>query len=239
MRLITAWSLTLLVAVSCGKKDVPESDATASHQFSDEEIGSYNSKKLTGLENVLGPAHDVVGHAPIPWSEGGLVDMYYFTNGIPGTGMATMQLIKPDGSGSVPNDDGTYELLAFTKLNFNSDTSVTNSFNQIERRMNKFFTSIANYAMANKIQPGETTEIPEDGSVTRYLVFDAYKPGGKEFMIGGKKHGLLLIIEIHREELEFATQYGSSELLKRLKDAGHYPYSDLERKPVAEFESEN
>jgi Suppressor of fused protein (SUFU) len=55
-------------------------------------------------------------------------------------------------------------------------------------------------------------------------------------MIGEKKHGLLLMIEIHREELDFARKYNSRELLKRLKEAGHYPYSDLDRKPVTELE---
>lgn len=46
---------------------------------------------------------------------GGAVDMFYFPNGIQGTGFATMELLEPDGSGPKPNRIGTYELVAFSK----------------------------------------------------------------------------------------------------------------------------
>lgn len=232
---MVAWSITMLLLTACAKKETTESSASSQPRFSKEEIDSYNVLKLAGMEKVLGPVHNQVNEAVVPWEEGGNLDMYYFNNGIPGTGLATMELIKPDGTGPVPNADGTYELLAFTKLAFANNSE---AFNQIERRMNMVFTAIANYSIVNGIQPGETTEIPEDGSVTKFFVFDEYKPNGTEFMIGNKKHGLLLMIEIHREELDFATNNGSTELLKRLKEAGHYPYSDLNRKPVAELEPE-
>jgi hypothetical protein len=47
--------------------------------------------------------HGFVGHAIIPFQIGGAVDMYYFPNGIPGTGFATVELIEPDGSGPKPH----------------------------------------------------------------------------------------------------------------------------------------
>jgi hypothetical protein len=33
--------------------------------------------------------------------------------------------------------------------------------------------------------------------------------------------------------MEYARRNGSEELLEKLKVAGHYPYSDLDREPVA------
>ena len=233
---VSVWLCLTILISACSKKESTESETSTQPRFSKDQIESYQQLKLAGMEKVLGQTHTEIGEAIVPLEEGGTVDMYYFTNGIPGTGMATLELIKPDGTGPAPNGDGTYELLAFTKLNFVSSNEPTDPFNQIERRMNGVFTAIANYAISNIIQPGETTEIPEDGSVTKFFVFDEYKPNGTEFKIGEKKHGLLLMIEIHREELDFATAQGSVELLKRLKEAGHYPYSDLNRKPVAQLE---
>ncbi len=84
-------------------------------EFSDKEQEDYHDAKRAALERVLGPMHDVVGHAVLPFQLGGAVDMYYFPNGIRGTGFATMELIEPDRSGPKPNRIGTYELVAFTK----------------------------------------------------------------------------------------------------------------------------
>ena len=33
--------------------------------------------------------------------------------------------------------------------------------------------------------------------------------------------------------MNFARKNGGAKLIKRLKAAGHYPYSDMNRKPVA------
>jgi len=45
--------------------------------------------------------------------------------------------------------------------------------------------------------------------------------------------GLLVLIEIHRSEMEYAREHGGAKLLARLKRAGCYPFSDLDREPVA------
>jgi hypothetical protein len=39
-------------------------------------------------------------------------------------------------------------------------------------------------------------------------------------------------MEVFRSEMEYAMEYGSTLLLDKLKAAGHYPYSDLDRGPV-------
>jgi hypothetical protein len=60
------------------------------------------------------------------------------------------------------------------------------------------------------------------------LIFDAYGLDGEH-----KDFGLLVVIEVHRSEMEYAREYGGKKLLDKLKIAGYYPYSDLERPAVA------
>lgn len=199
-------------------------------EFTDEEFENHYQEKSIGLENVLGKSHNMVGHAIIPFEVGGAVDMYYYPNGIKGTGFATMELIKPDGNGPKPNKLGTYELVGFTKHNYNNDDSDFTDFNKIERRFCGIFTGIGNYSFIAKLEPGDTCEVPgEEKEPNKCILFDSYQPNEKEFHIGNSKHGLLLIIEIFKDEMEFAMQNGSKELIEKLKEKGVYPYSDLDR----------
>ena len=67
-----------------------------------------------------------------------------------------------------------------------------------------------------------------DGVGGKCLIFDAYG-----LPVAGGGFGMLLVIEVFRSEMDFAREQGGEVLLQRLKDAGHYPYSDLEREAVA------
>lgn len=202
-------------------------------EFTDEEFERDYKLKEQGLENVLGAMHGIVGHAIIPFSIGGAVDMYYFTNGIKGTGFATMELLDPDGNGPKPNRIGTYELVAFTKLDYNDNEENPTEFNTIERRFCGIFTTIGNYSSQAVLNPFETIEVPNGTNENNCLILDIYAPDGKEFAIGDRKHHLLLCLEVFRSEMEFARKNGSSKLIELLKEKGFYPYSDLDRDPVA------
>jgi hypothetical protein len=205
-------------------------------KFSDEVYSRNYEAKQKAIERILGPMHDIVGHAIIPFQIGGAVDMYYFPNGIPGTGFATMELLEPDGSGPKPNRIGTYELVAFTKLKVpppgqKGDTNAP--FNKIERRMCGILTTVGRYSYEAVLNPGETCEVPGgEGEPTKCLMLDEYRNGAASFEINGKKHCLLLCVEVFRSEMEFAMQHGSAAVLKKLKEKGYYPYSDLDREPV-------
>nr|WP_295927195.1 suppressor of fused domain protein [uncultured Dyadobacter sp.] len=202
--------------------------------FSDSEFEQDYNLKSKGLEDVLGEMYDLVGHAIIPYQVGGTVDMYYFPNHIPGTGFATMELLQPDGTGPLENRLGTYELVAFTKLPYDSDKGLQTPFDLIERRLCGIFTTIARFSEEAVLNPGETCEVPNgDNEENTCLVFDLYEPDKKQFVVGNRKHHLLLCILLFRSEMEYAREYGSDVLLKMLKAAGHYPYSDLDREPVA------
>lgn len=201
-------------------------------EFSQEQFDKDYEEKEKGLEKILGKMYRMVGHAIIPFEIGGAVDMYYFPNHIEGTGFATMELLDPNGNGPKPNRIGTYELVAFTKEPYNEGEEIPTAFNLIERRVCGTFTTVGNYSFQVVLNPNETCEVPTDGGENRCLIFDNYQPDDKEFKIGDRKHHLLLCIEVFRSEMEFARQNGSEELFNKLKSAGHYPYSDLNREPV-------
>jgi hypothetical protein len=190
-------------------------------------------EKRKGLEDILGKMHSVVGHAIIPFAVGGAVDMYYFPKHIQGTGFATMELLDLDGNGPKPNRHGTFELVAFTKEPYNDSKEMQTAFDLIERRICGIFTTIGKYSSQAILNPNETCEVPTDSEEYRCVVFDNYIPENKEFKVGDRKHHLLLCIEIFRSEMEFSRKNGSKELFNKLKIAGYYPYSDLDREPVA------
>jgi hypothetical protein len=198
-------------------------------EFTEQEFETDYELKLQGLENVLGKMHNLVGHAIIPFEIGGAVDMYYFPNHIKGTGFATMELLAPDGSGTLPNRLGTYELVAFTQYDYDTsnDKDTQTPFELIERKIWGIFTAIGFYSRKAVLNPNETCEIPNEEENT-CIVFDNYK----EFKIGDRTHHLLLCIQLFRSEMEYAMKNGSEKLFDKLKQAGYYPYSDLDREPV-------
>lgn len=215
------------------KKLLGKSVKPVPKEFTDQEYELDYELKSRGLENVLGKMHDLVGHAIIPFAIGGAVDMYYFPNHIKGTGFATMELLEPDGSGPLPNRLGTYELVAFTKHDYNNNEDTQTKFNLIERTICGIFTTIGFFSREAVLNPNETCEVPNgEGEENSCLVFDLYEPDNKKFKIGERKHHLLLCLQVFRSEMDFAREYGSEELFKKLKEAQHYPYSDLDRQPV-------
>jgi len=191
-------------------------------------------QKTAGLEHVLGKMYDMVGHAIIPFSIGGAVDMYYFSEHIQGTGFATMELLDPDGEGPLPNRLGTYELLAFTKHEYNDNSEDPNPFKLAERKACGFFTQIGLYSRQAVLNPKETIEIPQgEGKENLCLIFDLYEPEGKKFKVGSRDHHLLLCIQVFRSEMNYARENSSEALIKLLKEKLYYPYSDMDREPVA------
>ncbi|MES2381176.1 MAG: hypothetical protein V4538_09050 [Bacteroidota bacterium] len=202
-------------------------------EFTQQEYEIDYELKSQGLESILGKMNDLVGHAIISFAVGGAVDMYYFSNHIKGTGFATMELLEPDGTGPLPNRLGTYELVAFTKHDYNTGEDKQTPFNLIERKICGFFTTIGFYSREAVLSPNETCEVPNgDNQENICLVFDLYKPDNKIFKVGEREHHLLLCIEVFRSEMEYARANGSIKLFDKLKQAGHYPYSDLDRQPV-------
>lgn len=196
-------------------------------------IAHYNLKQQA-LENLLGPSAGVVGHAVIPFKvlagmTLGAVDMHYYPNHMAGTAFTTMELIDTDGNGPKPNQKGTYELIAFTKQNFNDiNQDPPTAFNSIERRICDTFTQIAGAAQGRVFNPYEICRLTGPDGTGKYIIFDVYK----EFGIEGHKHHLLLCMEIFEEELATIENFGHEMFINILKMTNIYPYSDLDRNRV-------
>ena len=170
--------------------------------------------------------------------------------------MPRWNLYRPDGSGPIPNKLGTYELIACTrheassisledskkilqqikealKSGSSSGPRIRTEFDNITDRIYKILTTMANFSFETKLEPNEMAEIPGDQKdPSCCLIFDEFHPGDKSFEIEGKSYGLLLCIEIHRSEMQYAKRNGGKSLIDKLKTAGFYPYSDIERRPV-------
>ncbi len=205
---------------------------TPKQRFTAEQYEHYDGLKKQGLEAVLGNMYDRVLHAIIPFQVGGALDIYCFPTGISGTGLATMELIEPDGSGPVPSTHGTFEMIAFTSHRV-GDEAQKAKFDEVQLRLRRILTVLARYSLETRLNPLETVEIPGgDGQPNNCLILDEYTKPGVEFTIGGKKHCLLLVIEVFRSEMDYAMQNGPLAVLCKLKEKGLYPYSDLDREPI-------
>lgn len=204
----------------------------------------YYMAKKNALENVLGPMDKVMGHGLIGFHFGGPIPLYYFSRYILGTVFATMELIDPKGKNPISNTLGTYELIACTRIK-NPISKVgdisdkcskkieTAEFDKVESRSRHILTIVGKNSFDIQINPGETAQIPqEEGGEDMYVLFDEFDTKGIPFVIDDKRYGLLLCIEVFKQELEYAQENGSEKLINILKSADVYPYSDLSRESV-------
>ena len=116
-------------------------------------------------------------------------------------------------------------------LNLDEAKDDTTPFGSAHRNINSILNLIARYCTEATLNPNDTCEFPKEmkGVGGKCLIFDGYSPTDS---VGPNRMGLLLIMEVFRSEMTFAMENGGDKLIQMLKDAGHYPYSDLERQPV-------
>jgi hypothetical protein len=194
----------------------------------------WHERKSVLMEGLLGQEHDMVMHAIIPYYLGGGLDLYYYPHGIPGTAVATKELSELADRGSTNDVYGVYELVMFTRLPLDLDAAKDDStpFGQIHSTINAVLNAIAPYSAQATLNPTQTCEFPPDMPVLggRCLIFDGYPSFSED---EPAEFGLLALIEVFRSEMEYAREHGGAKLLQKLKDQGVYPYSDLNRKPVA------
>lgn len=192
----------------------------------------WYERKSQLLEILLGKEHDMVMHAMIPYAMGGALDLYYYPNDIPGTGVATKELSEAPGEGSANKLYPNYELVMFTRREIALDQAHDNAslFGKAHKNINAILNLIAPYSAEAELNPRDTCEFPEDMESVggKCLLFDAYNAEANTF----DDFGAMLAMEVFRSEMEFARAHGGEELISRLKAFGHYPYSDMQREPV-------
>lgn len=206
----------------------------ATNDVSDEDVNQWYKDKSALMEAMLGKEHNMVMHASIPYRLGGGLDLYYYPHGRPGTAIATKELCESPDEGSSNLAFNLYELVMFTKQSIDLDAASDEKtpFGRIHTRINAILNCIALYSAEAELNSGEICEFPEDmeGNGGGCLIFDGLAPDADDDQA---EFGLLIVIEIFRSELEFARENSGAELLERLEEAGHHPYSDLDREPVA------
>lgn len=200
--------------------------------YSDPEEEAWQDEKDQIMDQMLGEMHDLVGHSLIPFFLGGSLHQYYFPNHIEGVGIATKELTSAGPEGASNKRYDAYELVMFTRHPLDPELSQDDAtpFGKAQANINTLLNLIARYSEEAELNPNETCEFPEDMEEVggKCLVFDGYA----EQQVNGKTFGLLLIIEVFRAEMEYAREHGGGELIAKLKQAGAYPYSDLDRDPV-------
>jgi len=203
-------------------------------QTDDQEDDQWYDEKSQMMADSLGEENEFVLHAMIPYALGGALDLYLYPNGVPGTGFATKELSENRDECSRNDEFDAYEMVMFTRHPLPDDPleDEESPFGQTLQSCNQFLNLMARYSAQAELNPGETCEFPDDMEDVggRSLIFDAYSLYESD---DGDTFGLLLMMEIFRSELDFAREHGGEELLDRLKAAGHFPYSDMDREPVA------
>jgi len=206
----------------------------ASDAADDELTDQWFEHKSRLIEASLGKEHDMVMHALIPYAIGGNLDLYYYPNGVPGTAVATKELADLPNDGASNDVYRSYELVMFTKhrLDLDAANDENTEFGRAHRNINAILNLIARYSQQATLNPNETCEFPAEMDFVggKCLIFDAYACHSDDV---AEKFGLLAVIDIFRSEMEYARKDGGAKLIKRLKAKGLYPYSDLDREPVA------
>jgi len=167
--------------------------------------------RVAALSEALGGHMVDAFHAPNPFALGGQADVVAFDL-LGGRAYVTAELTgKPDG---VYAD---YELMICHR------SPTTWGANLISQ--------LAPYTQEARILAGETMDIDSatpPGSAIRALVFDTYR----SFKMFGETYDIRLCIGITEDELRFTFQEGTGPLLAALKQAGVYPFTDLDRRSV-------
>ena len=113
--------------------------------------------------------------------------------------------------------------------------------------LHRVLTNLAFYVCSDGVEVNgyDTLEFPQDFDdkqlAGRCFVFDELPAAApvpvptspdERSPLDGKRFGVLLAIEVFREEMNWAREEGTEKLVERLQAAGAYPFSDLDREPV-------
>lgn len=195
--------------------------------------------KSAFMERILGKEHNMVRHAIVAYAVGGSLDLYYYPNLPGGTAIATKELV--DHKFNSPSNDyfDAYELVMCIKYPIDLDSTHTENplkgtFAYEHKYMSRILNGIARYSSEAKLNPYETIEFPENFDVIggKCMILDCFSEPYIDAKTNYKKFGLMLLMEIHRTEMEFAMQQKGRELLQLFKEKGIYPFTGIDRDPV-------
>ena len=188
-------------------------------------------RKSEQMERALGPDHEVVLHAIVSYELGGPLHTYFYCTREEGTAIASKQLARLDGPSPTNASYLKYELVMFTREEIAPGEVGAVAAPQLEGKLSFLraaINAVARYGEEATLNPRETLEFPPDFEAPlagRCFILDAYRPDCFD-----AEFGLMLLMEVHRDEMELARAQGAGALLELLQEAGAYPYSDPEQR---------
>lgn len=179
----------------------------------------FNSPQIQEkFEYILGKPDNMVLHSPVPfqlgWDMGGRADVYMYKNHLDGIVYVTGDLI---GQKQKNSDAGNFEFMIAHKSDENWGVNL--------------ISNLAYYTFDASVNSGATMDIGNyalPDNTIQAIIFDTYAT----FRVGLKKYGLMLIIGITEDELEWKKQNGGAKLIEKLKEKNVYPMTDLKRRSI-------
>jgi hypothetical protein len=213
--------------------ETPSSPPTEAGGDSGEAWKQHHEYVGARMEAVLGPEHDMVMHAIFPYAAGGALDIYFYPNGIPGTGIATKEISS--GEAHPPSSNALferYEMVMFTRHAMDSENARNpdHPWGHMFMRMQRVLNHLAPYSSQATLNPGNTLKFPADMPMVGGACFAIF-PYGPE-LNEPQPFGLMVPMELHPAEMAFAREFGAGQLYECLKAAGVFPYSDMDRASV-------
>jgi len=192
------------------------------------------------IKSVLGKEHRLVSHSVIPFVIGGRLDLYYYPDYCNGTAIATKELTNYKFKKPKNHTYDAYELVMVTRYKLDLDSTghknpPENTFAYDHKYISRILSTVAVYSKHAKLNPYETMEFPEDFDEIvggKCLILDALSEPFCNQETKNRKLGLMLLMEIHRDEMEYAIQHRGENLINKLKDKGVYPFTGIHRPSV-------
>ena len=136
---------------------------------------------------------------------------------------------------------------SFFKRLFGREKPVESPEEKKRGDLHRVLTNLAFYVCSEGVEVNgyDTLEFPQEFEderlAGRCFVFDELPAAApvpvptspdERSPLDGKRFGVLLAIEVFRQEMNWAREEGTEKLVERLQAAGAYPFSDLDREPV-------
>jgi hypothetical protein len=207
--------------------------ASDTHQ-SDDRYGTLITDRLAALEAVFGE-HDDYLVSPLPFYLGGNPTIIGFPHAVPNAKVyCTHEMTGDWGSGQKHGAHGEYEFVIVVPASgpLTPRQHPDKSFDI--GPVLSILHGLARFSLTYKFLPGETVG-PLDSSLapmTNVLFVDLTTPK-RPFQIDGKTYGLTLAYLITDAEADLKRKIGHVEFTKRLRAAGVYPVSSLDRPNIA------
>lgn len=197
-----------------------------------QDANQWYKKKTRFMKKHLGAELKTVTHAIVPFGLGGGLDLYYYPQEA-GCAIATKDLSPTPDEGPSNQLFQRYEMVMFTKEEFQPGQfhDEQSPFGAAMTSINAVLEYLGRYALQSELNPGDTLEFPTDMEVVggRCMIVDALtKPARNDGF------GLMVAIEIHRNEMKFCQRESGKVFLQMMKDAGIYPNSNLNRQSLVD-----